>query len=103
MRISDWSSDVCSSDLLELDATGIEGEIRIQRREPGNIDRRVAPAFRRGVGSTVTAGLAGLAGFRRLLLGRQRGIPVQLVDRQPRLAHRLGNGGVDGESTDESR
>src|SRR3546814_3019420 len=40
MRISDWSSDVCSSDLLSRqDADGRDGRLRLRRRR-GHADRR---------------------------------------------------------------
>src|SRR3546814_16871850 len=53
MRISDWSSDVCSSDLLQVDAAGVEGDALADQRmrlgitragvlehdEPGRIGR----------------------------------------------------------------
>src|SRR3546814_13916063 len=38
MRISDWSSDVCSSDLLSRDGSGTHGATGI-----GSCDRRPAP------------------------------------------------------------
>src|SRR3546814_14709339 len=43
MRISDWSSDVCSSDLLDLDAT-IDGTAR-----QGWLDIRMRPERRNAV------------------------------------------------------
>src|SRR3546814_6902255 len=38
MRISDWSSDVCSSDLVERTGAGVAGGHRPARR-PGDFDR----------------------------------------------------------------
>src|SRR3546814_3062228 len=48
MRISDWSSDVCSSDLIDVDQRrpdGLAGEIGIERARPPDSARivRVAP------------------------------------------------------------
>src|SRR3546814_16775180 len=46
MRISDWSSDVCSSDLQEPDGTGAEEDqeqARLQQRGPGRTDRHPPP------------------------------------------------------------
>src|SRR3546814_5078616 len=48
MRISDWSSDVCSSDLIDVDQRrpdGLAGEIGIERALPPDSARigRVAP------------------------------------------------------------
>src|SRR3546814_526843 len=34
MRISDWSSDVCSSDLVADDARGLEHGVRVDRGQP---------------------------------------------------------------------
>src|SRR3546814_16274301 len=49
MRISDWSSDVCSSDLIEpfeqhLRETGVAaGRLQTAVTQPGHIDGRAAP------------------------------------------------------------
>src|SRR3546814_4959584 len=49
MRISDWSSDVCSSDL---------GEIAIGTRLDGEIERGIGRGNRRGIGERGTVGIA---------------------------------------------
>src|SRR3546814_7034247 len=41
MRISDWSSDVCSSDLLDLETLGVE-HARLGRATGGEIEDAVA-------------------------------------------------------------
>src|SRR3546814_12855055 len=38
MRISDWSSDVCSSDLVELDPVDVEVARDVEVDEIGNVD-----------------------------------------------------------------
>src|SRR3546814_9226728 len=48
MRISDWSSDVCSSDLLLRQCEGAEGESG--RRDRQGLDRRQVPARPRAHG-----------------------------------------------------
>src|SRR3546814_4006116 len=43
MRISDWSSDVCSSDLMSDSATAAEGDAAEAGADIGSIDYRVEP------------------------------------------------------------
>src|SRR3546814_8771434 len=58
MRISDWSSDVCSSDLLgaeaeifeEQDRVDREGVVELQRVHVGGAVARLRPDARPGVG-----------------------------------------------------
>src|SRR3546814_13500835 len=53
MRISDWSSDVCSSDLLTLDSKGSRIFRDVTRN---NINKRMAIVlFEQGHGDVVTA------------------------------------------------
>src|SRR3546814_8141871 len=54
MRISDWSSDVCSSDLLELDSldmhrSGKPGKIEISATKPLTTQRDLSLAYSPGV------------------------------------------------------
>src|SRR3546814_18116875 len=79
MRISDWSSDVCSSDLIE------RAEERLGDREPGDGDRvaavhhareaRVGGNYRRG--RDVAAG-AQILGER----GRDEGVEIEPIERE---------------------
>src|SRR3546814_7067977 len=67
MRISDWSSDVCSSDLqAERAGRGGGGTGRGTGGAPGRVaatpDRRVHPAIGRVGGDAALAGAAGSAG-----------------------------------------
>src|SRR3546814_3634584 len=52
MRISDWSSDVCSSDLLSIELRGGDGDYRAARKP---LDARLSGAPRRGVGNALGA------------------------------------------------
>src|SRR3546814_1072127 len=60
MRISDWSSDVCSSDLYGLIVTGNVMVDRTQLGEPGNVvieDERDLDALSRWAKTTKDAGV----------------------------------------------
>src|SRR3546814_1063948 len=46
MRISDWSSDVCSSDLVAADAQRLQGDAERDRARELQLDRRLAPGHR---------------------------------------------------------
>src|SRR3546814_12573130 len=78
MRISDWSSDVCSSDLQLLDALD---------RIAFAVEQRVDPAHQRDIAGAVIAPLAGA--LERPQLGKARFPIAQDVLRQPRLARHL--------------
>src|SRR3546814_4559716 len=78
MRISDWSSDVCSSDLQLLDALD---------RIAFAVEQRVDPAHQRDIAGAVIAPLAGA--LERPQLGKARFPIAQDVLRQPRLARQL--------------
>src|SRR3546814_14533828 len=68
MRISDWSSDVCSSDLLFLGDTHVRGHAR----KDGRLDVIAAVDVR---------GQAGAAGFqRRALVDRRLDQTLDLVE-----------------------
>src|SRR3546814_14138158 len=45
MRISDWSSDVCSSDLIELKIREQPGHVQRPMLRLGRIDRRMAHQY----------------------------------------------------------
>src|SRR3546814_11299736 len=54
MRISDWSSDVCSSDLLASDIDALEAMIALNVTALTRLTHAVAPAFaRRGQGTII--------------------------------------------------
>src|SRR3546814_14860267 len=54
MRISDWSSDVCSSDLLGFTATMTSGSVAEQREASGLTDR-LSKAVENSASQTLTA------------------------------------------------
>src|SRR3546814_14324100 len=72
MRISDWSSDVCSSDLHAAAGPGVKAEVVVAGRQPAHgremsaaeaqrIDRCFPPLARTVDGEHVAAGIAGVA------------------------------------------
>src|SRR3546814_18700133 len=68
MRISDWSSDVCSSDLRRIDP----GDVDAGRRAPAPQNRyRDAAGLR--IGAAEAGGVAARAGLRQKALHRGRG------------------------------
>src|SRR3546814_8842728 len=84
MRISDWSSDVCSSDLVEVEQVG-EGVLDVRVLGGGGVDRGGQFGMGGGElrqGRVVQAGGAALA-----LVGAERG---ELVDEGGGLRHRAG-------------
>src|SRR3546814_19103369 len=54
MRISDWSSDVCSSDLAPRPAQTEPASDRHRTASPGTVHRRIACFLRHGRASPVT-------------------------------------------------
>src|SRR3546814_18153415 len=90
MRISDWSSDVCSSDL--------EGAGRKARRQGRGFGEREDRSRRRGAGRGVEAqagGYAGDSGDRRGGVGEDRG--------GGGLIRPAGRGGLWGKRSEERR
>src|SRR3546814_10378921 len=90
MRISYWSSDVCSSDLLEIEprdmgAALFLGKLGIERQPRLQPRARIARELRR-----LALAVAGEARQDRFALGRHEG--AALRDRQ-RVADRLGQVG----------
>src|SRR3546814_12581556 len=91
MRISDWSSDVCSSDLARARSAGHRGLLqldRLQRCDPGPRGgdlRRRGPA-QQGRPARQAPGLRGVEGRRRQLR------PVAVAGRSEE--RRVGKGGV---------
>src|SRR3546814_1361687 len=82
MRISDWSSDVCSSDLFENDGTIGSSIIKtVKRAMAGEYSRELSVKVFKGQCRLITLGYrqGGAAGFglRRMLVdeqGQQKGI-----------------------------
>src|SRR3546814_13737364 len=69
MRISDWSSDVCSSDLRETEHAGVEVQRRLRVPDPqhGVVEHEaggggVADQRDAGYGGKIVAGLGGHVG-----------------------------------------
>src|SRR3546814_2370878 len=56
MRISDWSSDVCSSDLPRLRSAALEGA---RNRPTDSVGSRAGSAMRDAAAGTVRAGIDG--------------------------------------------
>src|SRR3546814_20665831 len=85
MRISDWSSDVCSSDLLDVEAVGAEvHRHRLPRLDPA----QRAGCARGGLGS-------GDSGFARVLADvRLCRVGVALRGRVGRVGGEAGSGAV---------
>src|SRR3546814_3646459 len=91
MRISDWSSDVCSSDLLRLDAGACELYLKLENQNPGgSIKDRIGmsmieAAEKRGdikPGDTLVEGTAGNTGIGLALVAQQKGYKLVLVNRK---------------------
>src|SRR3546814_8142876 len=57
MRISDWSSDVCSSDLLKFEFVGVGVERHAQRFQPGDKPAAVVAEAAQCRGADRIAGL----------------------------------------------
>src|SRR3546814_5623823 len=72
MRISDWSSDVCSSDLRDIGAAGAAGDIGVDRAVDG--DRR--GAARRAVEANLSAGAEKAAGRVDIIGGQDKAADV---------------------------
>src|SRR3546814_7209423 len=90
MRISDWSSDVCSSDLIEIaDRIGrVEREAATPRDHAGDIVKRVVMAgnLRRGAQPDARADRE-----------RQKAEPVLVGEpRQQRIGRQIGRGACRG-------
>src|SRR3546814_6155794 len=62
MRISDWSSDVCSSDLRDLVARADDDDIADGHRLERQLDERTIPEHPCGLGLQADEALDGLAG-----------------------------------------
>src|SRR3546814_6338629 len=56
MRISDWSSDVCSSDLVQDSGRDLEGRVRPAERLAGGGDLRLAQGRAVGGGGALLVG-----------------------------------------------
>src|SRR3546814_19348302 len=72
MRISDWSSDVCSSDLFEIHDAHLVGRAepdRPPRYQPHAVDAERGPGQRHDVGVVVTRVQPDLAGVAETATG----------------------------------
>src|SRR3546814_20164771 len=94
MRISDWSSDVCSSDLIEEAQVGgavAEDEAVAVRREPPALPFIGEGAERLQVPEAPAMADAALPGVADDLVAPARDDLPELVGRQRRLVPRLGS------------
>src|SRR3546814_6305659 len=80
MRISDWSSDVCSSDLADVGVVAARADVE-QQLLPGVVEHR------RDDGDVRQVGAAVVGGVQRVDVARPHGRPVLADHRLDRLAH----------------
>src|SRR3546814_9771517 len=80
MRISDWSSDVCSSDLIAPRLAGLPDVAAADIAGPGFINIRLTPAaWRRELDAILTEG----ADYGRLVVGSGQRVNVEYVSANP--------------------
>src|SRR3546814_15098887 len=79
MRISDWSSDVCSSDLSSGDERRLNASVRARARRAGSLPIRGAPARRPGDGVIELAPVLYICGLLLVTLAVAMLLPA-LVD-----------------------